>query len=133
MVICWGEPFYVLKTKNHIGKSDDSSEHEKLMTEIIKYVNENYGDSMLSIASIADEFHFTAIYLSKLFKKIQGENISKYIENVRMERAEELIKNGAKISEVFGLVGYNSVQVFRRAWKRHYGDSPSEYKIKKIE
>jgi AraC-like DNA-binding protein len=59
-----------------------------------------------------------------LFKDISGENFSKYIEKLRMQRAHELIENGFKITEIAQMAGYNSPQVFRRAYRRHYGVAP---------
>lgn len=43
-----------------------------------------------------------------------------------MVHAKELIEQNKSITEVANLVGYNSPQVFRRAWKRYYGGTPSE-------
>lgn len=93
-----------------------------LVDKIKKYIQENYKDPQLSLSSVGEEFGITEVYLSKLFKRAAGENFSKYIEGLRMEQAGELIKEGRKAAEVASLVGYNSPQVFRRAWKR-YNDS----------
>ena len=41
-------------------------------------------------------------------------------ESVRMKKAKELLEEGYKVSEIVRMVGYNSPQVFRRAWKRYY-------------
>ena len=62
----------------------------------------------------------TEVYLSKLFKKATGENFSRYVEGIRMNRAKELLDQGYKVMEVVEQVGYNSPQVFRRAWKRYF-------------
>lgn len=43
-----------------------------------------------------------------------------------MENAKILIQEGTTIAEASSLVGYNSPQVFRRAWKRYYSGLPSE-------
>lgn len=95
-----------------------------LTDKIKKYINENYNDPQLSLSLVGEEFCITEVYLSKLFKQTTGENFSKYIEGIRMERAKELMEQKKKVSEIAVLVGYNSPQVFRRAWKRYYGDTP---------
>ena len=70
----------------------------------------------------------TEVYLSKLFKEGTGQNFSKYVENLRLEQAKLLLSKGVLVNEVAQQVGYNSPQVFRRAWKRHYGTTPTEFK-----
>ena len=86
--------------------------------EMLEYMDE------LSLIILADKYGITESYLSRLFKKVKGENISKYIENVRLRHAEALLGAGGKIVDISEQVGYVSVQVFRRVWKRHYGESP---------
>ena len=71
-------------------------------------------------------WYFICIYLSKLFKRATGDNFSKYLEKIRVEKAKKLLKAGEKVSDVAAKVGYNSPQVFRRAYKRYYGCIPSE-------
>ena len=80
------------------------------------------------IRGFVDEFYITEVYLSKLFKEGTGQNFSKYVENLRLEQAKILLSNGVLVNEVAQQVGYNSPQVFRRAWKRHYGTTPTEFK-----
>ncbi len=94
-------------------------------SQIQQYINEHYMDSQLSLTSVANVFHITEVYLSQLFKHISGENFSKYVEKLRLKRAQELIEHGFRINEIAQMVGYNSPQVFRRAYKRHFGFAPS--------
>lgn len=103
-----------------------SSQNLAMIESIKEYINENYNNTQLSLTSIGEEFFITEVYLSKLFKKATGENFSKYIEGIRMNKAKELLDQGKRVREAAELVGYNSPQVFRRAWKRYFGGTPSE-------
>ena len=94
--------------------------------QIKAYVDNNYANPAISLIMVADAFHISEVYLSKLFKQITGENFSKYIEQLRMERANQLLEEKKPIKDVAIEVGYNSPQVFRRAYKRLYGVSPSD-------
>lgn len=94
-----------------------------LTDKIKKYINENYNDPQLSLSQVGEEFCITEVYLSKLFKQVTGENFSKYIEKIRMEKAKELMDQKKKVADIAMQVGYNSPQVFRRAWKRYYGEN----------
>ena len=104
------------------GDSEDavSPQNRILIENIKKYIQDHYSNPQLSLSLVGEEFYITEVYLSKLFKKATGENFSRYVEGIRMKRAKELLDEGHKVSEVVQLVGYNSPQVFRRAWKRYY-------------
>ncbi|WMJ86557.1 helix-turn-helix transcriptional regulator [Anaerocolumna sp. MB42-C2] len=97
-----------------------------IIEKVKEYIKENYRDPQLSLTSVGEEFCITEVYLSKLFKKATGENFSKYIEGMRMKYAKELMDQNNKVADVADMAGYNSPQVFRRAWKRYYGGTPSE-------
>lgn len=103
-----------------------SSHNVRVVEEIQKYIVENFSDPGLSLTSIAEVFFITEAYVSKLFKRISGQNFSKYIEKVRMEKARILLEEGKTVKAVSEMVGYNTPQVFRRAWKRCYSGLPSE-------
>ena len=106
-------------------KDEQGKNYINQHTLILQYIDEHYTDNQLSLTSVADTFHITESYLSSLFKDISGENFSKYIEKLRMQRAFELIQNGFMINEVAQMSGYNSPQVFRRAYRRYYGTAPT--------
>lgn len=100
-----------------------------LIDKVLEYINGHYTESSLSLISVATEFNITEAYLSVFFKENTGENFSKYIERLRMEKSSDLMaKEKLSISETAHRVGYNSSQVFRRVYKRYYGKSPSETK-----
>lgn len=99
----------------------------KMTDEIMQYLNEHYMDSSLGLAQVGILFHISEGYLSSIFKKQTGVNFADYLENIRIERAKELLLVGnITVSEIAGKVGYNSVHAFRRAFKRVEGISPKE-------
>ena len=108
-------------------RQSNNSQH----SQILQYIDEHYTDSQLSLTTVADMFHITEVYLSHLFKHISGENFSKYVEKLRLKRAKELIEQGFTINEIAQMAGYNSPQVFRRAYKRNYGGTPTNDMNKK--
>ena len=104
------------------GTAEDtvSPQNQVLIENIKKYIRENYSNPQLSLSLVGDEFYITEVYLSKLFKKATGENFSHYVEGIRMNRAKELMAEGCKVTDIVKQVGYNSPQVYRRAWKRYF-------------
>ena len=55
-------------------------------------------------------------------------NFAEYLEQLRIDQACTLLKEGVLVSLIAEKTGYNSVQSFRRAFKRVKGVSPSEYR-----
>ena len=123
-VIQWYERAKQFADLGSIGSeaSEDavSLQNRILIENIQNYIRDNYSNPQISLSLVGEAFYITEVYLSKLFKKATGENFSRFVESVRMKKAKELLEEGYKVSEIVRMVGYNSPQVFRRAWKRYY-------------
>ena len=102
-------------------------QQSKLIHRIMNYINEEYANANLGLGMIATKFNISEGYVSSLFKEQAGINFTEYVENQRINRACELLKTTElNINDISEQVGYNSVQSFRRAFKRLHGFSPSE-------
>jgi AraC-like DNA-binding protein len=95
---------------------------------IEKYLRTNYKDQSLCLAKASADFDLSEGYLSSIFKKETGTNFAEYLENVRVHAACTLLREGTRVTDIAEDVGYNSIQTFRRAFKRVMGVSPSEYR-----
>jgi len=100
-----------------------------LSKRIIRFVQEHYNDPMMGVPMVAAEFNFSESYFSQFFKEYTDQNFSTYLEKYRIDKAKELIcENKYDLEKISGMVGYNSSNTFRRAFKRLEGISPSVYK-----
>lgn len=103
----------------------------KLIEKIMAYMQEHYMDSSLGLAQVGTVFRVSEGYLSSLFKERSGINFADYLEGLRIDKACELLMNEKNtVNDIAQIVGYNSVQSFRRAFKRVKGISPKEARIK---
>lgn len=103
-----------------------------IVEHIMKYLQEHYMESSMGLSRAAEEFQISEGYLSYVFKEQSDINFADYLEQIRIKRAQELLKTGNNtVANVAELVGYNSVQVFRRAFKRVTGISPRDMKKSK--
>ena len=85
----------------------------------------------MTVNDIANRLHVTRTYFSQMFKDRVGVSPKKYLNEVRMEKAAELLtKNNSSITFVADSVGFSDVFIFSRAFKNYYHCSPTEY-IKK--
>lgn len=62
------------------------------------------------------------------FRVRMGQSPAKYVTQVRMRRAQELLRAGEPVSQVAYALGYDSDEGFRRAFHRHTGLSPREWR-----
>lgn len=98
--------------------------------QIKNYIEQNYTDSKLNLASVALHFGFSASYLSRKFKADTGKNFVEYLTEKRMERATQLAKAGKKMFITSNEVGIPDPNYFGRCFKKYTGFSYSEYVAK---
>ncbi len=108
--------------------SDSISASKADSTELIKkYVEENYGDSTLNLAFIAQHFGFSSSYLSRKFKQDTGTNFIEYLTGIRMTKAMDIAKSKAKMYQAAAEVGIPDPNYFGRCFKKYAGMSYSDY------
>lgn len=92
-------------------------------------VRKNYSDSGLGVDQIAAELNITPNYLSSIFKKDTGENLSTYMKRIRMEHAKELLSGtNQKIGDICAACGFVSVSYFCQSFREYFGVSPKRYR-----
>lgn len=96
---------------------------------VIQLIKDNYMDSELSTKNLADQVFLTTSYLSGLFKKETGGNISDFIRSVRIEAAKlKLRESNDSLKEISEKVGYTDPNYFAKMFKKEVGRSPSDYR-----
>lgn len=84
---------------------------------------------MNGLSTLSDYFGYSYSYLSDVFHKTTGETLMQYYTLRRLDVSAMLIKeNRLSIGEISELLKYSSIYTFSRAFKNHFGVSPTEYK-----
>jgi YesN/AraC family two-component response regulator len=97
------------------------------MNEIIK---SNFEDPKFSVEDLAEKLNLSRVQLYRKVKAIIGINISDHINNIKLEKAAELLKaNQMNISEIAYTLGFSTPNYFSTAFKNKFGVSPKEYKM----
>lgn len=100
---------------------------------VIAFVHENYGDSCLTLESIADSFHLSRAHLSRQFKETTGETFSDFLQHVRLERARDMLVETEKtVKEIMVDCGMKDTTSFYRAFNKHFGMTPNHYRKQHI-
>ena len=108
--------------------SRKSRKRNEKIKEILRFVEENYQNPGMGLGLVSQQFKLSEGYLSAFFKEELQVNFGDYLENLRIGQACRLLKEGELVANIAEKTGYNSVQSFRRAFKRVMGVSPSEYR-----
>ena len=108
--------------------SNDTTIVHKEIESVKKFILENYQKD-LSVDILASNVCLAPSYLSYVFKKETGQNISKYIKACRMNKAKDLLENSyEKIVNISYAVGYRNVSYFCQSFREYFGISPQKYR-----
>ena len=107
----------------------ESVHYSDTVRRTIEIINKQWGDSSLSLLSVADLLFVSAPYLSKLFRRETGENFAAYLTRKRISEAKTMLKNtNMKMYEIAQKTGYTSQHYFSNAFKKHMEMSPVDYR-----
>ena len=94
---------------------------------ILQYIQHNY--QTLTLASLAEFFHYSEPHLSTLIKQNTGCSFTMLIKQLRMADAVSYLTNTKmKVNEIAESIGYNSADHFSRVFRSEYQMSPQEYR-----
>lgn len=83
----------------------------------------------LSLEELSKEAGLSPTYLSRLFNKVLGKNISEYIMEIRISKSLEILKNpDATIAEVAVFSGFEDHAYYTRTFRKIKGMTPSEWR-----
>ncbi len=99
------------------------------LTPAIEYIHREYTKDNLSIPYLASLCNMSEVLFRRNFKNSMGISPLRYINNLKIARAKELLSFGmCSVSEAAFLSGFHDECYFSREFKRQVGISPSTYK-----
>lgn len=126
------ETEYIRDTINricHYNSCKKNGTEKQLYVKMKRYIDENWNNYELSSAVVADEFNVSLNYFLRFYKNNAGISFVEYLHTIRIKKAMELLDNSNnKVETVFKYCGYTSYDTFIRAFKRHTGMKPTEYR-----
>jgi AraC-like DNA-binding protein len=82
-----------------------------------------------TLEELAAESRVSRSVLTERFAKYLGQSPIAYLGDWRLELAAESLRSSSRsVSEIAGEVGYDSEAAFNRAFKRHFGSPPAQYR-----
>ncbi len=112
------------KTASYSIKHKNTDAH---LQDIISYIYDHY--QSVTLNELAEHFHFSTAYCSRLIKSQTGRNFKDLLKDIRLRKAQNmLLTTNAKISDISSHLGYENKESFNRLFKQHYGMSPGAYR-----
>ena len=109
-------------------KSSSLSKPKSIIQPAIDYISENYTKENIFVEKLAQMCSCSEVYLRKMFSREFGMSPNRYIKQMMLKRAEELLLSGIyKVNDVALLSGFNNEGYFNREFKKYYGKPPKEY------
>ena len=98
----------------------------KAVSQVVDYINLHYYES-LSLDGLADLVYVSKYHLSHEFNRQVGTSVYRYIQKKRLLIARQLLGQGKRPNEVYGMCGFSDYAGFYRAFRAEYEISPREY------
>lgn len=117
----------LLYTFSQLTPSEEQND-QHLISNILSYVENNFTDPSLTLASTAEELRYNAKYISRTFKEHVGISFSEYVKNTRIQHAVFLMEQGVTaVKNVALLCGFRDPFYFSNVFRQVIGMPPSEY------
>ena len=105
-----------------------TKQEKPIIKEACVYISEHLAEN-ITLEHMASLLHVSQYYLSKLFKEEKGDNFIKYVTNLRMNKAKDLLQDSSlSIKEITAATGYNDQNYFSKLFKLRYGITPTEFR-----
>jgi AraC-type DNA-binding domain-containing proteins len=96
--------------------------------ELLDFIHQHYPDKITG-SDIEARFDCNFDHMNRMFNKITGYSITHYVNKVRVNQAQELLRTThLTVGEIAELVGFNDIYYFSKIFKKYVGFSPAYYK-----
>ncbi len=103
-----------------------------IIEKVERYIEENYMNEGISLSTTAEKVGVSTGYLCALYKKETGKNFTKYIMDIRVQKAMMLLNTSDKKNYVIAMeTGFNNAHYFSTTFKKLVGLTPTEYRENK--
>ncbi len=100
---------------------------QKLIFQVLTYIDENYKDGELT--ELSSLLSYNIYWLSRAIKRLTGRTYKELLQVKRLNQASVLLLNTRlSVTDISIAVGYDNTSYFHRIFRNYYGMSPKEYR-----
>ncbi len=105
-------------------------QHAEIVRWVLAFVERRHRDGT-RLAIIARMAGVSRSHLCRIFRRVTGESLKRFLTRRRLEESKRLLRNPAlTIQQVAAAVGYRELSHFDRVFRRWEGQSPSQYRYR---
>jgi AraC family transcriptional regulator len=96
---------------------------------VVDYIDAHL-DEEHSLEKLSQVAYFSPFHFHRIFKALTGETINHYVKRIRLQRAGSMLVTDfdRPVSEIAAVCGFNSTEVFCRAFRSHFGTSTGMFR-----
>ncbi len=115
-----------LRVEPEIGA--EKSANELFLEQVVKLIEENIRDSVLSVEFLADQCAMSRATFYRKMESLIDQPPSVFIRTYRLKKAAKLLQSGNYyVAEVAYQTGFNNPKYFSKCFQKEFGCSPTEY------
>ncbi|MDM5317365.1 AraC family transcriptional regulator [Fictibacillus sp. b24] len=103
-------------------------DYEVCIQRTLDYIEENLNER-ITLEGLAELACFSPFHYHRVFQFLVGESVMEYVRKRRLSHAaQRLLQSEEKVIDIAFDLGFQYHESFNRAFKKHYGRSPREYR-----
>lgn len=108
--------------------AEQTVERTQLFGPVLRYVHLHYREP-ISLEELAQRFHLSVSYISLAFKKYTGSTFVKYVHQLRIESAVNMLQHTLiSVTDIAHEVGFESFRTFARVFREIKGVTAKEFR-----
>lgn len=101
-------------------------ENLEMFNSVFEYVEGHYAQK-ISLQTAVNMVNLSQAHFCRLFKGLTGKTFIEYVNYIRLNKAEQMLKNSdMSVTEIAISVGFSDINYFSRLFKRYKGVSPTD-------
>lgn len=114
---CWG---------GVMPKEKTTLSYQQRLLRVLSYIKKNL-DEPLDLDQLAALAYFSPHHFHRIFTQMVGESVKQHVRRLKLERAlKALAVSDESVTEISFRAGFNTLEAFSRAIKKHYHMSPTQ-------
>ena len=101
----------------------------RLINKTENFINSHL-DKQITIDDLSSNIHLSKFHFHRIFSNFSNETLNQFIVRTKMERSAMFlaVRTDISITEIAHRYGYSESSAYSRAFRKHFGITPLEYR-----